>query len=99
MPEPWRDASGRLIYNFDIEVSDYPRVCADLANVFALTLQSPPIIGPDQLFAIYAQRDRRIGIDWDIWNQCMIVAQTPESESLVDSIAQWLVQNRPDRKL
>jgi hypothetical protein len=91
MPTPWRDASDRLVYDFST-VTDiqYPKLCRQIADAFQLTMQSAPIIGPSEIFADFTQADLRLQLSWDIWFGFMIVAQTPESETLVADIASWL---------
>ena len=90
----WRDNSGRLTFDLPgVAAEDYPAVCRGLANGLGLTPEEGLIIGLEQMFWDFARGDQRVGLDWDIWMDFMVVAKTENSEPLVQEIAAWLMAN------
>ena len=93
-PNLWRDSSGRLTFDLPgFTANDYPAVCRCLADGLGLTPKGELIIGLEQMFWDFARGDQTVGLDWDIWMDFMVVAQTDKSEPLVHEIAAWLRAN------
>ncbi|MGC4002968.1 MAG: hypothetical protein QM811_07485 [Pirellulales bacterium] len=91
MTHVWRDASGRLTIDVEgIASLEYPSVCRRIAEAFALSPAGEPLVGPDELFWTFRRGDLAIDLDWDVWNEFMIVARRAEAESLVTEIANWV---------
>ncbi len=87
----WRDASGRLTCNLpNVAAADYVATCEALAAAFSLSPVSKLVIGPDQMFWDFAQGQKVIGLDWDIWMGFTIVALSPAAEPLLEAIAAQL---------
>jgi hypothetical protein len=94
----WRDGSGRLTFDLPgVQATDYPAVCRGIADALGLTPAGEFVIGPDQMFWDFRRGDQVVGLDWDVWMDFMIVAQSVESESLVQEIAAWLSSSRPPK--
>jgi hypothetical protein len=91
----WRDASGRLtVDQTGIESSQYPAVCLALADAFGLTPDGDFVVGLEQIFWDFRRGEQKVGMDWDIWMEFMVVAKTPSAEPLVCEIGAWLDANR-----
>jgi hypothetical protein len=88
----WRDASGRLTFDLTrVEADDFPAVCRDVSDAFALSLDGSPVIGADQMFFDFRRGDQVVGFDWDNWMGFMVVAKTDAAETLVREIGSWLL--------
>lgn len=91
-----RDASGRLTFEmFNVPADSYRAVCNDL--VAALHLVSVGTVVTDFLdivFQDYRRGSQVVGLEWDNWSGFIVVAKTPESEQLVQSVAEWLLGSK-----
>jgi hypothetical protein len=91
-----RDASGRLTFEmFDVPADSYRAICNDL--VAALRLVPIGTLVTDFLsivFQDYRCGSQVVGLEWDNWSGFMVVAKTPESEPLVEAIAEWLLGSK-----
>lgn len=91
-----RDASGRLTFEmFNLPADCYGAVCDDL--VAALHLISIGILDTDFLaivFQNYRLGSQVVGLEWDNWSGFIVVAKTPESEPLVQAVADWLLDSK-----
>src|SRR5262249_30748926 len=91
-----RDASGRLTFEmFNVPADSYPAVCKDL--VAALHLVPIRTLVTDFrsiVFQDYQRGSQVVGLEWDNWSGFIVVAKTPESEPLVQSIAEWLLGSK-----
>jgi hypothetical protein len=91
----YRDASGRLTFEmFNISGESYTAICRDVAE--ALQLEQTGILITD--FLSFLSQDYRrgpevVGLEWDNWSGFMVVAKTPESEPLVEAVADWLLHS------
>ena len=86
-----RDASNRLCYEIhDADSLQYPELAASVASEFNLTPVGDLITGVDEMFRDYTDGSLRIGLEWDNWSGFIVVAKTPESEPLVESIGAFL---------
>lgn len=98
MPEKplWRDASGRLTFSVDgVEACDFADVCRRMADRFSLTPDGEPLAGPDQMFWRFQRGNLVVGADWDSMMGLTIVAETGESEPLVQEIGTWFKNRMP----
>lgn len=98
MPDHWfhRDASGRLSFEmFKIPGEAYFTICQELAT--ALQLEPIGTLVTDfgsTLFQDYRRGSEVVGLEWDNWSGFIVVAKTPESEPLVEAIADWLSKSK-----
>lgn len=98
-----RDASNRLCFEIvELAADDFANVVARIVQHFQLKPNAAPVIGPDQLVHSYSDGECSIGLDWDNWSGFFVTAHSPESESLVSSVATFLLaelalQMRPKR--
>lgn len=91
----WRDGIGRLTFDVPgVTSDDYLELCGEISKAFGLAPASVPVIGPDQMFWEFRYDDRSVGLDWDIWMEFMVVANSASAESLVRQIAEWIIANR-----
>jgi hypothetical protein len=90
-----RDASGRLTFEmFRAPADHYREICAAIATAFDLAPEKSPITnGVDIVFQDYRRGEQVVGLEWDNWSGFMVVAKTPDTESLVREIADWLLQS------
>ena len=89
-----RDASNRLCFEIhDADSLQYPEFAATIASHFNLAPIGDLAIGLDQMFRDYTDGSSRIGLDWDNWSGFIVVAKSPESESLVESIGGFLTNS------
>ena len=89
-----RDASNRLCYEIhDTDSLQYPELAATVASEFNLIAVGDLITGVDEMFRDYTDGSLCIGLDWDIWSGFSVVAKTPESEPLVESIGAFLTNS------
>ena len=87
----YRDSSSRLCFEIhDADSLQYPELAATVASQFNLTPVGELIMGLDEMFRDYTDGSLRIGLDWDHWSGFIVVAKTPESEPLVESIGAFL---------
>jgi hypothetical protein len=92
----WRDSSGRLTFNQPgVTAQDYPRLCRKIADAFELEPVGEIVIGMDQMFWDFKTGHLTVGLDWDIWMDFMVVAQSEASEPLMTDIAQWIGNHSP----
>lgn len=98
MPDHWfhRDASGRLTFEmFNIPGEAYSTICQEVAT--ALQLEPMGTLVTDfasTLFQDYRRGSQVVGLEWDNWSGFIVVAKTPESEPLVEAIAEWLLHSK-----
>ena len=94
-----RNFSGRLTFDLPhVDAEDYPALCRGIADALGLAPAGEIIIGLDQMFWDFRRGDQLVSLDWDIWMQFQVVAQSPASEALVADIAAWLeVRPVPNR--
>ena len=86
-----RDASNRLCYEIhDADSLQYPELSATVASEFNLTPVGDLITGHDEMFRDYTDGSFHIGLEWDNWSGFIVVAKTPESEPLGESIGAFL---------
>jgi hypothetical protein len=91
----WRDDSGRLTFDLPgVTAMDFPAVCRDFADALGLASDGDIIVGPDQMFWDFRRVDHKVGLDWDIWMEFMVVAKSEASEPLLQDIAAWLESSR-----
>jgi hypothetical protein len=90
-----RDASGRLTFEmFRAPGDHYHAMCDAIAMAFDLVPEKSVITnGVDVVFQDYRRGEQVVGLEWDNWSGFMVVAKTPDSESLVREIADWLLQS------
>ena len=89
-----RDANNRLCFEIhDADSLQYPELAATVASEFNLTPVGDLIMGLDQMFRDYTDGDLCIGLDWDNWSGFIVVAKTPESEPLIESIGTSLTNS------
>ena len=89
-----RDASNRLSFEIhDADPLQYPELAATVASQFNLTPVGDLIVGLDEMFHDYTDGSLCIGLDWDNWSGFIVVAKSPESESLVESIGAFLTNS------
>jgi hypothetical protein len=77
-----------------VEAAVYPAACRAAAEAFSLVPDSPPVIGPEQMFWDFRRDGQLVGFDWDVWMGFMVVAKTEAAEPLVREIAVWLSSSR-----
>jgi hypothetical protein len=98
MPENsfYRDASSRLTFGmFRAEARSYAEMCAALADAFQLVPANPLITdGMDVVFRDYRRDEQIVEIAWDNWTGFSVVAKSPDSESLVQEIGDFLLLSR-----
>jgi hypothetical protein len=91
-----RDASGRLAFEiFKVPADSYQAVCRDL--MASVRLEPIGNLVSDSLsvvFQDYSRGSQVVGLEWDNWSGFIVVAKTPESESLVQEIADWLLNSK-----
>lgn len=90
----WRDSSQRLTFDLAISDQDYPAICRAIVDAFALTQVGQCIVGLEQMFCEWRHGESVISLDWDIWMNFMVVANSAESEPLVRDIATWICESR-----
>lgn len=93
----WRDSSGRLTIDLEMEAIEYPALCRRIRDQFELVPVGELLIGPDQMYWNFRRDDLEIGLDWDVWMGFMAVAQSKAAEPLLQSIADWLIANYGER--
>lgn len=92
----WRVAAGRLAFSLGRAPSDsYPSMCQELADAFGLSPKPGLVMNDyDIEFQDYSQGEQVVGLEWDNWMGFTVVAQTTESEPLVEEIGAWLLRSR-----
>ena len=75
---------------FDVDSLDYPKLAARIVEEFGLMPSSELIVGLDEMFRDYTDRERTVGIEWDNWSGFIVVAKTPNAELLVNEIGAYL---------
>jgi len=87
----YRDSSDRLTMAVECMPSlAYRFVRWKLCKKFQLKKSGNYVKSLDEKFQEYRNSDGRVSIDWDIWSGFAVTALTPESESLVKNIGNWL---------
>jgi hypothetical protein len=98
VPNNWfrRDASGRLTFEmFNVPGDCYRDVCSELVASFHLVPLGTAVGDLVSLvFQDYSCGSKVVGLEWDNWSGFMVVAKTPESEPLVQTIAKWLLRSK-----
>jgi hypothetical protein len=90
-----RDASGRLCFEmFRIPGDMYLALRDELVREFQLVPLGDLIEGFSEVFQDFGRGDEIVGLEWDTWSGFIVVAKTPESESLVHRIRDYLVESR-----
>ena len=92
----WRIAAGRLAFSLGRVPADSHRsLCEEVAATFGLS-PKPGLVtnGHDIVFQDYTRGEFVVGLEWDNWMGFTVVAQTTESEPLVQEIGQWLLQSK-----
>jgi hypothetical protein len=70
-------------------------MCAALADAFQLVPANPLITdGMDVVFRDYLRDEQLVEIAWDNWMGFSVVAKSPDSESLVREIGDFLLLSR-----
>ena len=91
----WQIAAGRLAFSLGrVPADSYRSLCQEVAATFGLS-PKPGLVtnGFDIFFQDYSRGEFVIGLEWDNWMGFTVVAQTTESEPLVQEIGQWLLQS------
>lgn len=87
----WRGANQHLIYSINkVEARQYHALCQLLAGAFHVRPVTKLIVGLDEIFQDYTDGTYTIGLEWDIWSGFMVVANSPDSEALVQKLAEYL---------
>ncbi|MBI3821314.1 MAG: hypothetical protein HY289_01395 [Planctomycetes bacterium] len=92
----WRIASGRLAFSLGRAPADsYQSMCQAVAAEFGLSPQ-PGLVsnGYDIVFQDYSIGELVVGLEWDNWMGFTVVAQTTESEPLVQEIGAWFRESK-----
>lgn len=91
-----RDASGRLSFEiFKIPGEAYFTICREVATALQLEPIGPLVTDFGSiLFQDYRRGSEVVGLEWDNWSGFIVVAKTPESEPLVEAIAEWLLKSK-----
>ena len=91
----WRDASDRLTFSLNkAPAAIYKPLCEAIANNFGLSPHSGLVTdGYDVIFQDYARGEQIIGMEWDIWSDFTVVANSTQSEPLVQEIGAWLLES------
>ncbi len=86
----YRDASNRLTAWIDVDVASYNHLVARVVDRFGLSAASDRLVGFDEAFRDFRLGELLVGLEWDIWSGFQVVAKSPQSEPLVERIAQFL---------
>jgi hypothetical protein len=87
-----RDASHRLCFEMlEVDSLDYPKLAAHIVARFGLSPTSELIMGSHEMFCDYTDGNCTVGLEWDNWSGFIVTAKTPEAESLVSSIGEFLI--------
>ena len=91
----WRNASNCLVFTLDEAPADnYKLLCDAIADAFGLVPHSSVVSnGYDIVFQDYARGEQIVSLEWDNWFSFMVVAESPQSEALVQEIGTWLLQS------
>ena len=83
-----RDASNRLTAVVDVEASAFGGLVARIVEQFELAPVGRATVTWDAAFREYASGSCRVSIEWDSWMGLQVVALSPNSEALVERIAE-----------
>jgi hypothetical protein len=90
-PHFFRDSSERLTFDTDrVTALEYPAVRHAVVEKFHLTADGELIVGPDQMFWEFRFDGHLVELAWDIWMGFTVTAMSPDAESLVREIAEWI---------
>ena len=92
----WRIAAGRLAFSLGrVSADSYRSLCKEVAETFELSAR-PGLIsnGYDIVFQDYLRGDQIVSLEWDNWMGFLVVAQTTESEPMVQEIGNWLLKSK-----
>jgi hypothetical protein len=91
----WRIAAGRVAFSLGRAPADsYRSMCRAVAAKFGLSAK-PGLVsnGYDIVFQDYERGASVVGLKWDNWMGFTVVAQSTESEPLVQEIGDWLLES------
>ena len=96
-PKMYRDASERLSFSANgISMEQYPAVCSALADALRIAASSELVTDMASVICRdYSRGEQVVELSWDNWMDFTVAAKTPESESLVQEIAIWLIKQLP----
>jgi hypothetical protein len=96
-PKLYRDASDRLSFSAsNISMQEYPAVCSALADALRIVSSSDLVTDMvSVIFRDYSRGEQVVELSWDDWMEFTVAAKTPESDSLVEEIAIWLIERQP----
>lgn len=91
----YRDFSNRLTHDrSDVGSVSYREICLKVADRFGLRPASKLLVGVDEMFWDFTDGSATVEFAWNVWLGLAITAKEPAAESLVRSIAEFLVEMR-----